>query len=105
LIASAVAQSFNGYLLPILSNRDQDRLVIISKTSGETRMLAKCKTREELTGPTQHWPLMLLAERLNGAVQHLRRDAQAQVVRYSRTNLRQRVLGSLSLQRRFLATL
>ena len=35
LIASAVAQSLDLYLFSVLSNRDQDRLVIITKTRGQ----------------------------------------------------------------------
>src|ERR1700722_19147548 len=42
LVAGAITQSFNRYLFSVLSNRYQNRPVIISKTSSETRMVAKC---------------------------------------------------------------
>ena len=66
-------------------------------------MVAECKTREQLTCPTQHWPLMLLAEGFDRAVKHFRRDPQTQILRDRRTNPRQRILGPLRLKRRFLA--
>src|SRR5271169_5553185 len=67
LIAGAVAQPLDFDVFSVLSDRNQDRLVIVSKTGSEARMVAECKTREELTCPTQHRPLMFLTEGFDGS--------------------------------------
>ena len=43
LIASTVAQSLDLHLFFVLSNRDQDRFVVIAKTGGQARMISEGK--------------------------------------------------------------
>jgi len=88
LVASAVAQPFNSYVLFVSSNRYQDRSIVIPKTSSQTGMVAKCEMREEITCPAQDWPLMFLAKGLDCAVEHSGRDPKAQILRNRRVNPR-----------------
>ena len=54
LIASTVAQSLDLHLFSVLSNRDQDRFVIIAKTGGQATMIPEGKTRKQLTRTAQN---------------------------------------------------